>query len=325
MQRKDWFGKLEHIARRFLSLIVHILLPAKAEAVVKQAARSAINNHRAKQHAKQAWARHLSELFEDRYSLVKTVAHHQPERYVISLTTHGKRTNQLAPIAIACLMNQSTPADQVVLWLPRRERVGKRLARLRKLGLVIIRCDDLGPYTKLIPALHRYPFANIITADDDVLYPPNWLAGFIEGNRAHPTRIVTGRAHEIAIDDDELRPYVTWHHQMTEVGDERLVFPTGVGGILYPPASFDQRVFDMGLIMRLTPKADDIWFWAMARLNRTKYHLIEMAVDLRVMLINPANDDGLEANGNRDGGNDRQLRNVLNQFPVLKDFLGLAS
>jgi hypothetical protein len=41
-------------------------------------------------------------------------------------------------------------------------------------------------------------------------------------------------------------------------------FPTGVGGILYPPKCFHKDIADKELFLKLAPNADDIWFWAMA-------------------------------------------------------------
>ena len=43
-----------------------------------------------------------------------------------------------------------------------------------------------------------------------------------------------------------------------------LTFPTGVGGVLYFPGCFDERILDEELFMSICPKADDIWLKAMS-------------------------------------------------------------
>ena len=45
---------------------------------------------------------------------------------------------------------------------------------------------------------------------------------------------------------------------------------TGVGGVLYPPRSLKAEMIDEDLFRRLSPFADDIWFWAAAVANGTK-------------------------------------------------------
>ena len=48
------------------------------------------------------------------------------------------------------------------------------------------------------------------------------------------------------------------------------LFPTGVGGVLYPPGSLNRDVVKKELFLELCPLADDIWFKAMGLLNGTK-------------------------------------------------------
>ena len=39
---------------------------------------------------------------------------------------------------------------------------------------------------------------------------------------------------------------------------------TGVGGVLYPPNSFNKEMIDSDLFKEIAPTTDDIWFWAAA-------------------------------------------------------------
>lgn len=48
------------------------------------------------------------------------------------------------------------------------------------------------------------------------------------------------------------------------------IVPIGAWGILYPPQSLSPQVTNHGLYMELAPKADDLWFKAMAVLAGTE-------------------------------------------------------
>jgi hypothetical protein len=50
--------------------------------------------------------------------------------------------------------------------------------------------------------------------------------------------------------------------------------PTGVGGILYPPASLHPDLFDEETFTRLCPDGDDFWFFWMARRAGTKFQKV---------------------------------------------------
>ena len=48
------------------------------------------------------------------------------------------------------------------------------------------------------------------------------------------------------------------------------MFPTGVGGVLYPPHCCNRFVTDMEVIKKTCLRADDLWLNFMSRLNHTK-------------------------------------------------------
>lgn len=81
---------------------------------------------------------------------------------IISLTSHPKRIKN-SHIAIESLLKQTIKADKVILWLgkdkfPNKEQdLPNELLKLREKGLTIEWCKDIGSYTKLIPALKKYP------------------------------------------------------------------------------------------------------------------------------------------------------------------------
>ena len=86
-----------------------------------------------------------------------------------------------------------------------------------------------------------------------------------QGERA----VVAGRAHLAQFDEGGLAlPYAGWElatARRRAVDPRTRLFPTGVGGVLYPPDAFTPEVLDEAAFGTLCPHGDDIWFFWMAR------------------------------------------------------------
>ncbi len=192
---------------------------------------------------------------------------------VVSLTTHGKRIYDVA-LAIESIMQQSMKANRIILWLSdslQNSSLPEPLVLQQKRGLEIAFCKDLGPYTKLIPALRRFPDEAIITIDDDALYDSDLLERLINGYLSNPSCIYCCRARRIFFTKDgSLLPYEKWRRPLEETSPSHLIFATGVGGVLYPPHSLDEEVNNEDAFLNICTTADDVWFNAMAIKNGTK-------------------------------------------------------
>ena len=189
-------------------------------------------------------------------------------RVIVSLTSYPQRIGT-ATQAVRALLLQSYRASRVVLVLSRPEfadtQLPRSLERLKKWGLEILWVDD-NPrsYKKLLPVLAQEPEAIIVTADDDVLYPHWWLKRLMQAHRERPTHILAYRANEVILTSEGLpRPYLEWRHPCLATRSE-LVFPTGMGGVLYPPHSLHPIALNARLALDLCPTADDVWFRVMA-------------------------------------------------------------
>ncbi|MDR0644257.1 MAG: hypothetical protein LBG05_04990 [Treponema sp.] len=217
------------------------------------------------------------------------------------------------------MLNQTITPNKIILWLAYGTVIPQILKDLTKKGLEIKYCEDIKSYKKLIPALKEFPDDILITADDDVYYPENWFEQLKNAYDDNNKKIYAHRMHEILFDEQKnIMPYKKWHHAITR-GGGGVLFPTGVGGILYPPHSLDERCDKIEEFMRLAPKGDDIWFWAMAKLKGTEYGLVNNGCT-NFADVAPFN-DGLFVN-NIKWENDRQIINVINQFPeILKKIL----
>jgi hypothetical protein len=72
----------------------------------------------------------------------------------------------------------------------------------------------------------------------------------------------------------------------------------------------------------LAPKADDIWFWAMAKLKGSGYALVKNGYSGELNDVDPGEaGKGLWIDNFYNGENDRQMENVLNRFPALVDMI----
>jgi hypothetical protein len=246
-------------------------------------------------------------------NLLEAKCKNQPQ-FIVTLTTHGKRVKEKCPYAVMSILNQSVPPDRIVLYLAHGTKIPERLKKLKRHGLEIRFCDDIKSYTKLIPALADFPDDILVTADDDICYDKEWLKLLKESYEKHPEKIHCHRAHEICLDENrEIIPYNEWRQSVRTIENARRIFPTGVGGILYPPHSFTNEIMDIEKIKRLAPSGDDIWFWAMARHNKKEYKLVRDCI--RTLNDIGINDDGLWRINVAKKKNDEQIKNVLKEYP----------
>ena len=89
---------------------------------------------------------------------------------------------------------------------------------------------------------------------------------------------------------------------------------------MFYPNSLDANVFNEEFL-KLCPSGDDIWFWAMMVLNKTKIYGIEKPMHI-LRYVNIARelsllDETTLWDVNQSGKNDIQLQNVLKRFPEI--------
>ncbi len=193
---------------------------------------------------------------------------------VISLTSFPARLGKLHN-CIRSLLSQKVQSAKIVLYLTREEcahiQLPRKLVVLQDIGLEIRFADiNLRSLNKIFHALHDFPKHTIVTCDDDKIYPAGWLEGLLRTQSEYPRHIICNRSRLIEFDDDgSLRPYMGWPPGCAQDPPMSLL-PLGVGGILYPADSLDNRVSDTGLYTKLCPTSDDLWLKVMAMLKGTK-------------------------------------------------------
>jgi hypothetical protein len=245
-----------------------------------------------------------------RFPATKGERHALPGDLIVSLTSHPPRYATL-PMTLKSVLDQKVRADRTILWIADKDwgALTPEILALRNYGLEIERCDDVRSYNKIVHALARYPNAFIVTVDDDIYYSPEMLRRLTEGYLSGEAAICARRAHLIRRDaNGDMAPYADWTFGYLSVPGEAAVrknlFPTGVGGVLYPPQSFSQEVTDKSLFAKLCPTADDLWLYWMGRRAGAMYR--QVGPVFPQIMWDGSQDVSLYAE-NSAGGNDRQI------------------
>lgn len=193
----------------------------------------------------------------------KGAPHGLPADLTVSLTSYPARFATLH-LVLRAMLSQSLRPDRVILWLDDGDQHLLPPDVTALPGLTIAVCPNWRCYKKLIPTLAAEPGSYIVTADDDVYYPKDWLAGLV---RAAASGVVCHRGHRIRLDGQGLPlRYRDWQRNIDAPDQSHLIFPTGVGGVIYAPGVFHPDVCDADLFQRLAPGADDLWLYWMHRL-----------------------------------------------------------
>ena len=254
--------------------------------------------------------RHVNRSWQGRASEAAT--HNLPAPVLISLTSHPPRFSTLH-LTIKSLLAQSVKADEILLWIADEDiaLLPCSVLELQPAGLRIRSCPNLRSYKKIIPLLRERPNCYILIADDDVYYYSNWLKDLLKEYRPGRSEVLCHRAHGIRVNDNGLPlPYREWKSELRTKSCSRLVFPTGVGGVLYPPRSFHADVTREDLFSTLCPTTDDIWLFWMASLKGAVFRRVD----------GPANFPSWtgsqtftlhQFNAGRGGGNDVQMSQML--------------
>ena len=249
---------------------------------------------------------------------------------VVSFTTFPQRIEEVK-YTVYSLLNQTYKPAKVILWLTHEEfpnheeDLPQSLLDLRKNGLTIGWTNNIRSYTKLVPTLKEFPNNPIVTCDDDIYYDTDWLEKLVDTYKANPEYIICHRAHKVKLLRGKLAPYKKWKKKIKDNKPSFSNFLTGVGGVLYPPKSLHNDVLNEELFMQLAPKADDVWFWAMALLNNTKIYIVPNAIR-EFAHVNPERERGLTDeltlfSFNKKGGNDIQIQKVIEHYPEILDKL----
>lgn len=206
---------------------------------------------------------------------------------IITLTTIPSRVGYLS-FFLKNLENQLKQPDKVELYIPYEySRRDLGVINLKKIpsAFDVIRCDDYGPATKIIPALikHKNTTNRLIFCDDDRYYFNDWLSRLVMLSDNNPNCCI---ADEVTSIDALLHLYKEGYIKKNFYYRVKRILTLGIwkpknfnnvkpnlvhgfGGVLVKPQFFSNDFFDL---------PDQVWpnddIWISAHLEKNKIQII---------------------------------------------------
>lgn len=252
-------------------------------------------------------------------------------KIILSLTTYPKRILSAAK-TINTLLRQTVKPDKLILWLSQKEFPNKEndlpddILNLKQFGLEIKWCEYMRSYQKLIPSLKEFPNDIIVTADDDMMYEPDWLESLYNAYLKDNNNIYTHRAGRIKLVNQKIS-FVPHRESLRRDYSAPSFFNTlmGVSGCLYPPNALNNEVLEQKRFENLIPTHDDVWFWATAVLNGTKTSVVD-GYKRNLYQIKEVDDFGLRNINNDDPQSEgvsvkHAFKLISEEYPQITDIL----
>lgn len=252
-----------------------------------------------------------------RYGLNKVK---RDEEIIISLTSYGERLKVLDNCLKSILLQTLKP-DKIIVWLDcntTKEQLLDNLIEYEKYGVEFrFMKQNLRPHMKYFYAMKEFKNSIIITVDDDLIYPQDLISSLYGAHKEHPKAVCARRVHEITLNkNNEINPYKKWNFESTDIEKPSFkLIATGVGGVLYPPNSIDERGLDEELIKKLCLGADDIWLKVMEVLAGTPVCWVKNNM-IHPPIVNDTQNEALNISNVSNNQNDEYLKNILEYFSV---------
>lgn len=191
---------------------------------------------------------------------------------IISLTTYRDRIKTVY-IALESIWQQSIKPSKVVLVLSTDEfknedELPNSLRRLTKRGLEIRFVEqNVKSYKKLV---YTYSGSNVITIDDDIIYPSWWFETFLKFAKTNPGVVLSYGCKRIVFTQYyTFMAYKTFNFITTNMSS-KFNMPIGAYGVFYPKNILHSDLTNAELFLNLAANADDVWFKAMSLINNVE-------------------------------------------------------
>lgn len=186
------------------------------------------------------------------------------DRVVLSFTTMPERLDDIK-FTLMSLLDQSHRVDQINICIPyKMKRSGKEyiipdyLKALKNIN--ILRCQDYGPSTKLLPTLlNETNNTKIIYLDDDRIYGSRLVKNLVKFSEKYPDRVICNFGWNLPHD----RNYLTHRKHLVSTylgkfGNVDII--EGCEGCLVKPKFFDLNALaDYSNAPQEAFYVDDIW------------------------------------------------------------------
>lgn len=225
------------------------------------------------------------------------------------------------------LSHQSYLLDAGFKCVPWLVSALERCSQTGPIKLKVVYTDNIGPFRKLLPlakiardeSSHDDPI--LITADDDTLYPRNWLCRLVEAQQRYNC-VVAFRGRQILAQKGIVSPYKDWIKSGKRLRKPSLLtLPTGKDGVCYRMSHLHAGVYNQEAALANAGHADDLWFKIHTLLTGTPSVLLhselymqfpELTKNGKIVNSNTKADDieSLFLNINKFGGNDKTLQQL---------------
>ena len=186
---------------------------------------------------------------------------------VVSLTSFPARIKRLH-VVIECILRQTSMPHKIVLYLSKEQFRNfsllplqlRKLCNQKYLEIELVE-GDIRSHKKYLYAMSTYKDFDIVTIDDDIIYPEDMIEGLLAYHTIYNTDIICNLAHKIVLDDNnEVMPYRAWKKDMVSLKSKYSLVPIGCGGVFYPKrCMLETDVLNIDRALELCPNADDFW------------------------------------------------------------------
>ena len=242
---------------------------------------------------------------------IQTAQKRDEVEIIVSFTSFPARIDMVWQVVL-CMLKQTLPPQKIILWLSRKQFSGDKdiPLRLKELQGEVFQIrfvdGDIRSHKKYYYVSKEYPDSLIFLIDDDIYYPTDIIERSYNAYLKHKDSIICNYGYQIGYyNDGRLKPYREWKHVYSETVGNNLFFGSGAG-TLFKPSFMHNDLTNIELALELTPRADDIWLNAMAKLAMTPVCILSPGLYLPII----SDTESLKSINNGESYNDVQLKSV---------------
>lgn len=242
-------------------------------------------------------------------------------KLIVSMTTKPDRVHKTWMV-IESVLRQDLKPDGIFLYLPCEEFkdesvLPQKLIALKKRGLqIVFVVENLKPHNKYFYAMSAFPNANVLTIDDDKIYPSNLVSTLKLYAEQHEGEICSVLTRQIVMTGCSAEKYLNWHLMKTNVGPSHDLLSLGVGGVLYPAGALHKDVFDKEQLKSKALLTDDLWIKIMALRNNTPVTSLAGLFKQPFLSLTGMGKDQLMLKNIHGGGNDVVFKDLLCSYNI---------